>query len=403
MKKFEKMSLRGCVAAAAIFSLLFFAACGDDGSSTKGTEPVDDLTSSSTVSDIMAETFADLPVCVDKREGATAYVKDEKVAYICVDGDWTPDSDSDESSFSITRSSSSKDKVKSSSSVESSSSVVQDDSEKSSSSIDQAESSDSIESSESKEPDEESSSSSVDGPSSSALMDGWNWDISKEYRFNPEITYDTIIDSRDGQSYKTVKIGTQTWMAENLNYADSNATSILKDNTWCYDNKDENCAVAGRLYSWFAAVDTIALDGIKNKIDCNTTPCKLTTGRIRGVCPSGWHLPTETEFETLITNVGDTQFEGKLLKSKTGWKNCVECADQLGGNGTDDFGFSALPVGSRNTRGDYRFASELAYFWLASVRDSYEARLIELGFDGDDVRIREYEMKLGFSVRCLKD
>ena len=85
---------------------LFFAACSDDGSSTKGAGPVDDLTSSSAVSDIVTDTFADLPVCVDKREGATAYVKDEKVAYICVDGDWTPDSEV-QSSASVNKESSS--------------------------------------------------------------------------------------------------------------------------------------------------------------------------------------------------------------------------------------------------------------------------------------------------------
>lgn len=394
-----------------VFALAFLlASCGDD--SSKGTEPVNDSSSSSTVSDIVTDTFADLPVCVDKREGATAYVKDEKVAYICVDGDWTPDSEvqssasvnkESSSSVALTSSSSDKDEATSSGSdkANSSSSVV-NDSEGSSSSVDQEGSSDSVESSESKEPSEESSSS-VYEPSSSALMDGWHWDIPKDYRFNPEVSYGTMTDSRDGQTYKTVQIGDQIWMAENLNYADSNATSILKDNTWCYDNKDENCAVAGRLYSWYAAVDTVSLDGIRNKIDCSATPCKLTPDRIRGICPSGWHLPIESEVETLIANVGDAQFEGKHLKSKTGWKNCVECTDLLGGNGTDDFGFSALPVGSRNTRGDYRYASEKAYFWLASVRDFYEARLVDLDFDGDDVKILEYEMKLGFSVRCLKD
>ena len=88
------MSLRGSVATAAISCLHLLAACGDSGS-TKGTEPDEEVGSA----DVMAETFADLPVCVDKRDGATAYVKDEKTAYICTDGDWTPDSD-DNGSFS---------------------------------------------------------------------------------------------------------------------------------------------------------------------------------------------------------------------------------------------------------------------------------------------------------------
>ena len=86
-----KSSLRGSIATAAISSLLFFAACGDDGSS-KGPEPVEGADSA----DIVAETFDDLPVCTDKREGATAYLKDENSVYTCIDGSWILSFDSDE-------------------------------------------------------------------------------------------------------------------------------------------------------------------------------------------------------------------------------------------------------------------------------------------------------------------
>ena len=77
----------------------------------------------------------------------------------------------------------------------------------------------------------------------------------KAERLNPNVAYDSIKDSRDGRVYKTVKIGVQTWMAENLNYADSAKTPSLKGNSWCVDNDTANCNVAGRLYTWAAALE----------------------------------------------------------------------------------------------------------------------------------------------------
>ena len=97
----------------------------------------------------------------------------------------------------------------------------------------------------------------------------WNW---KETYLNPEITYGTMTDSRDNKVYKTVKIGNQVWMAENLNYSDSSTTPSLKGNSWCYDDKAGYCIVAGRLYTWAAAMSEI--------------------------CPNGWHLPTKKRVGT---------------------------------------------------------------------------------------------------------
>ena len=137
------MSLRGRVTTAAISCLLFLVACGGDSSSSKGTEPAE-------VSDIIVDSFDDLLVCSDKREGATAYVKDKKTAYVCKNGDWVVDDDEFSSSSVMDETSSSsrhcedcKDETTSSSSTNktnSSSSAV----EESSSSVDSAKSSSSV-------------------------------------------------------------------------------------------------------------------------------------------------------------------------------------------------------------------------------------------------------------------
>ena len=96
--------------------------------------------------------------------------------------------------------------------------------------------------------------------------------------------HDVVIDTRDGKVYKTIQIGSQTWMAENMNYE--------KTGSYCYDDDPANCEKYGRLYTWGAALNA---------------------------CPEGYHLPTAEEFATLISNVGGEEIAGKMLKSSTGW------------------------------------------------------------------------------------
>ena len=157
--------------------------------------------------------------------------------------------------------------------------------------------------------------------------------------------YGTFTDERDGQTYKTVKIGTQTWMAENLNYAytgvpynftPNSSISYTSDSTsWCYRDSVEYCTKYGRLYTWAAAMDSVGTLSTNGK-GCGWEAECMPTYPVRGVCPDGWHLPTQTEWKALLAAVREW---AKRLKSASGWYSS--------GNGTDAYAFSALPAGYR--------------------------------------------------------
>lgn len=204
-----------------------------------------------------------------------------------------------------------------------------------------------------------------------------------------------MTDPRDNKVYKTIKIGDQVWMAENLNYSDSVKTPILLKRCWCYNNRTENCAVAGRFYTWAAAIDSVALYDGGNGVDCGYgKTCTLPT-KVQGICPDGWHLPTETEWESLFKAVGGLSTAGSKLKSTSGWN---------GGNGKDAFGFSALPTGYRGYYGDYSFEGGGAYFWSSTEIESGNANGISLRYDEGSAGLNSSTNKdFARSVRCLQD
>ena len=241
-----------------------------------------------------------------------------------------------------------------------------------------------------------SSSSNQSSSSSEKKDDGWSWDVPKEARLNPEIDYGSMTDPRDGQIYKTVKIASQVWMAENLNYADSVKIPSLKGKSWCYDNKAKNCAVAGRLYTWAAAIDSVKLaTDADNPQNCgNGKRCSLPD-TVQGVCPDGWHLPTKTEWKTLFNIVGRQLTAGKILKSQTGWYN--------NGNGTDGAGFSALPAGYGYNDGNFYFGGRNANFWSATESNIHRAYYMGLYDTDAEAQLYGDDKYYGFSVRCLKD
>ncbi len=189
-------------------------------------------------------------------------------------------------------------------------------------------------------------------------------------------------DTRDNQLYKYVTIApegtdySEVWMAENLNYK--------VDSSWCYNDSAEYCEKYGRLYTWAAAIDSAGLYKDKS-IDCGYYKECRFSGRVRGVCPEGWHLPARTEWISLLIAVGGEEKAGRILKSQTGWND--------DGNGTDAYGFSALPA-----------FDDSAIFWSATERGYEHAYDMILRNNDDSVEMYVVFMKFRrFSVRCLKD
>ena len=255
---------------------------------------------------------------------------------------------------------------------------------------------------------ESSSSSGDDKMNCSALLEGetdWNWNVPKECRFNPDIDYGTMIDTRDNKQYKTVKIGDQVWMAENLNFDPGQGGSgdAKYDWSWCHNNKAEHCDVAGRFYTWAAAIDSVKLATDADKtMDCGYgKECGLDSAGsatlIQGICPDGWHLPNNGEWDSLFTAVGGSGKAGTLLKSQTGWYG--------NGNGPDAFGFTALSVGRSYSYASFDFDGLYAYFWSATENDSSYAYGMYLYYRGDDVGAGLFDSykNYGFSVRCVQD
>lgn len=197
--------------------------------------------------------------------------------------------------------------------------------------------------------------------------------------------YGELVDGRDGQVYKTVSIGTQIWMAQNLNYETANS--------YCYNDNASNCIKYGRLYTWAAAMDS-AGTWSANGEGCGAEKTCLERNPVRGVCPEGWHLPSKDEWETLFKAVDGKSTAGTKLKSTSGWNR--------NGNGTDAFSFSALPAGERyGSDGYYSNVGDYAYFWSATEWTGNFAYNMYLYYDGASwgVLVKYY----GHSVRCLKD
>ena len=192
-------------------------------------------------------------------------------------------------------------------------------------------------------------------------------------------------DSRDGQDYRVIKIGDQVWMAENLNFK--------TDYSYCYKDEDSNCTKYGRLYRWAAAVG-------KSENECGSGyTCSLPSGNIQGVCPNGWHLPSKAEWESLFAAVGGKSVAGTKLKSTSGWEN----NNGKDGNGTDAFGFSALPAGYRNSSGNSLAEGGRAYVWSSTEGSDIDAFYMYLDDEWDDGFLSGNNKPYAFSVRCLKD
>jgi len=212
--------------------------------------------------------------------------------------------------------------------------------------------------------------------------------------------YGSVKDDRDGQTYKTVKIASQWWMAQNLNYETENS----------YCTADSICAKVGRFYTWGAAMDSAGKwsEGGKGCGDDNTC---MPSYPVRGVCPSGWHLPSKDELEILRTAVGEFGPAGTLLKSADGWiGGFVNKAGGLivydslatNGKGSDNFGFTALPTGywDEIAMQDNGFVTT---FWSSSEYEPSRATLLYLSALMENTMIDSGSKGSARSVRCVKD
>ena len=234
---------------------------------------------------------------------------------------------------------------------------------------------------------------------------GWSWDVPKEARFNPNIKYDSMVDPRDKQVYKVVKIDvpdanySQVWMAENLNYADSVKTPSLKGRNWCYNNDEKNCNVGGRYYTWAAAIDSVALaNDPKEPLDCGYGKTCGLNHSVQGICPDGWHLPTLREWSLLCEAIGDYSTCGKPLKALSGW----DYAGTPDNNGTDKYGFASLPTGRRLSATSWEKVGSDVYYWSATEYSADDGRYFNINNIYTQTYTYQNSKSYGQSVRCVK-
>lgn len=225
--------------------------------------------------------------------------------------------------------------------------------------------------------------------------------------FSDESIYDaeknTLTDLRDGQVYRTTFIApegtdySKVWMAENLNYRynlKSVNGGVADTSSYCVYNDPEKCKKLGRLYTWPAAMDSAALFSSDGKGCGYTRDCKAREV-VRGVCPKGWHLPSMDEFEALLKAVGGSSVAGVKLKATSGWTE--------NGNGTDAFGFAALPAGFRDADGLFGFQDSCAYFWSTTEVYFANSYFMDMYFRNTSADILGDNKDIAFSVRCIKD
>jgi len=177
-------------------------------------------------------------------------------------------------------------------------------------------------------------------------------------------------DPRDGKTYKTIKIGEQIWMAENLNYE--------AEGSRCYNDSTAYCEKYGRLYDWNIAMQ---------------------------ICPDGWHLPTNGEWDALVAAIGGSSTAARYLKATNGWNDCGK-GNSYKFQCEDKYNFAALPGGGGNL-GDFSKVGEYGFWWSASGgNEDYSNGAYRRDIDYSHESINKFyssKSKFFFSVRCVRD
>ncbi|MBN3036181.1 MAG: hypothetical protein JW861_11390 [Bacteroidales bacterium] len=202
---------------------------------------------------------------------------------------------------------------------------------------------------------------------------------------------DTLIDTRDNQTYTTVQIGTQCWLKENLNIGTmipviNNQTNNGVIEKFCYDNDPANCEVYGGLYQWNEMMQYVATPGTQ------------------GICPDGWHLPTDDEYCVLAQYIDTSVVCGLIgwngtdagyrMKSTTGWYG--------GGNGSNSSGFTVLPAGGSSS-GNFSALTTETLFHTSTEGGTNGVWSYHIAWYSTQIYRNSYYKTSGFSVRCLKD
>ena len=344
-----------------LLALAILAACDSGGSADADSNGDTELKDSelAEMSDLVVSSFDDLPVCTDARGSTTAYVKEEKKAYACDGADWAVDATLTDSIRKV------RDK---------------------------------------KNESTKSKSGKGKGASAGSIYDAEN---------------NTLTDLRDGHVYKTVRIGAEIWMAENLKYAYLGKTKDLDSSSFCYNNSLEYCEKYGRYYLWSAAMDSAGIipGNVANHCGDNrssgaTCECGENSRYIRGACPEGWYLPSRWDWQTLLiaTDSNETSLRSANISNELK-EACVEFykhhnddflqCDTL--EGSDDYGFGDLPVGAVTWDGYYgvHFLGLHTDYWSLGFSQSgayYMSRyyIWHGGPGGAD----PYD---GLPIRCVKD
>lgn len=201
---------------------------------------------------------------------------------------------------------------------------------------------------------------------------------------NPNISYGEYTDTRDGQVYKTIDVGNYTWFAQNLNleYNDGEGNS-------CPGSDPDSCAKYGRMYTWAAAMDTAGVYSTQ-ALECGAGKVCWLIDPVQGVCPEGWHLPSNAEWRLLVEAAGGESTAAVALKSTKGW-----VWNSSNTSGTDDLGFSAIPNGP----------GEYGYFWSGTENSNISGYRLRLMGDatpsthlGDGTKSTAMN-----AVRCVKE
>lgn len=191
----------------------------------------------------------------------------------------------------------------------------------------------------------------------------------------------SFTDLRDGKSYRSVKIGNQEWMAENLNFDTLDGTGSR-----CYHDEAENCTIYGRLYDW-------------NTVMNGSNSSAASPNDIRGICPEGFHVPGNAEWDLLINFMEREISAAYDLRAVSGWEK--------NDYGTDRYGFAALPGGyngGSSLFGEFQNIGYNGYWWTATEDESsYFATFRRIDFNYSRVMSEEKDKKNLYSLRCVKD